>query len=142
MLSVVYPSVHLGHAEVVVDQKENLSTCYHSVFLHSVNFIGLKGSLEFGRCNMRQRRRQLGIEGGHVVTGFCEHFVVNAWGTDLKDPLEWTLWSRRSCNNFVDQVHAPLPVVGRLRPSRNPDSLSLFELGSRGTCSFASRLAG
>ena len=88
MFCIVHSSVHLGHTEVVVDQEENLTTCYHFVLLHSVNFLGLKGSLEFGRRDVRQRRGQLGIKSSHIVARFCEHVVGNALGPDLKDPLK------------------------------------------------------
>ena len=72
-----------------------------------------------------------GALGSHVVAGFCEHFVLDALGPDLEDPLEGTLWSRRSCDDLVDQVHAPLSVVGWLRPGRNPNSLGFLELRGR-----------
>jgi hypothetical protein len=56
MLRVIHSSVHLGHPKVLVNQEQNLTTCDHSPFLHSVKLFGLKGSLEFSRRDVRQCR--------------------------------------------------------------------------------------
>ena len=70
MLRIVGTAVHLGHFEVLVNKEQNLPACYHLSALHRFHLLGMDGALEIRRDDVRQGRRQFGIQGCEIVSLF------------------------------------------------------------------------